>query len=58
MKKLAHTSPFLLLLLPVFMMIVLTISVNANRTNRNDDAAIKTTTSSKSILQTAVSFFN
>ncbi|MBC7418629.1 MAG: hypothetical protein H7325_10790 [Pedobacter sp.] len=58
MKKLAHTSPFLLLLLPVFMMIVLTISVNAGQKNRNDDASIKTTTTSKSILQTAISLFN
>ncbi|MGY3052917.1 hypothetical protein ACVWYG_001113 [Pedobacter sp. UYEF25] len=56
MKKLANTSPFLLLLLPVFMMIVLTISLNTSQINKNEDTAIKTT-SSKSILQTAVSLF-
>lgn len=58
MKRLNNTSPFLLLLLPVFIMIVLMISVNGNRTDRNDSATIKTTTQSKSILQSAVSLFN
>lgn len=44
MKKLTNVSPFLLLLVPVFMMMVLTISSNAITSHQNE-AAIKATAS-------------
>jgi len=42
MKKLTNISPFLLLLVPVFMMMVFTISTNLNAPAQNEEA-IKTT---------------
>ncbi|WP_168202544.1 hypothetical protein [Pedobacter sp. KBS0701] len=55
MKKLANTSPFLLLLLPVFMMIILTLTVN---TNQNDaEIAVKTTKPSGSVVKQATAIF-
>lgn len=55
MKKLTNVSPFLLLLVPVFMMMVLTLTSGTSNT-QNDEVA-KTTTTSKSILKVeAVSF--
>lgn len=40
MKKLANTSPFLLLLIPVFVMILLTF-VTAGSDNQNEEMASK-----------------
>jgi len=55
MKKLANTSPFLLLLLPVFMMIILTLTVN---TNQNDaEIVVKPTKTSGAIVKQATSIF-
>jgi hypothetical protein len=55
MKKLANTSPFLLLLLPVFMMIILTLTVN---TNQNDaEIAVKNTKTSGSVVKQATAIF-
>lgn len=55
MKKLANTSPFLLLLLPVFMMIILTLTVN---TNHNDaEIVVKPTKTSGSIVKQASAIF-
>lgn len=55
MKKLANTSPFLLLLLPVFMMIVLTLTVN---TNQNDaEIVVKPAKASTSIVKQATAIF-
>ncbi|MDQ0641739.1 hypothetical protein QF042_005304 [Pedobacter sp. W3I1] len=55
MKKLANTSPFLLLLLPVFMMIILTLTVN---TNQNDaEIVVKPTKTSGSIVKQATAIF-
>lgn len=51
MKKLANTSPFLLLLVPVFMMIILTLTIN---TNQNDaEVVVKPATSSNTIVKQA-----
>jgi hypothetical protein len=55
MKKLANTSPFLLLLLPVFMMIILTLTVS---TNQNDaEIVIKPAKTSGSIVKQASAIF-
>ncbi|TCD12689.1 hypothetical protein EZ449_01195 [Pedobacter frigidisoli] len=55
MKKLANTSPFLLLLLPVFMMIILTLTVN---TNQNDaEIVVKPAKASTSIVKQATAIF-
>lgn len=55
MKKLANTSPFLLLLVPVFMLIILTLTVN---TNQNDaEIVVKPTKTSGSIVKQATAIF-
>ncbi|MCX2573405.1 hypothetical protein [Pedobacter sandarakinus] len=56
MKKLANTSPFLLLLVPVFMMIILTLTVN---TNQNDaEVVVKSTKgSTTTIVKQATAIF-
>lgn len=55
MKKLANTSPFLLLLVPVFMMIILSLTVN---TNQNDaEIVVKPTKTSGSIVKQATAIF-
>jgi len=55
MKKLANTSPFLLLLVPVFMMIILTLSVSTNQ--KDAEVAVKQTTSSTGIVKQATAIF-
>jgi len=45
MKKLTNVSPFLLLLVPVFMMMVLTITAGPG-TNHGNETALKTTSGS------------
>ncbi|WP_316798916.1 hypothetical protein [Pedobacter frigidisoli] len=54
MKKLANTSPFLLLLVPVFMMIILTLTVN---TNQNDEIVVKPAKTSTAIVKQATALF-
>ena len=55
MKKLANTSPFLLLLLPVFMMIILTLMVS---TNQNDaEIVVKPTKTSGSVVKQVTAIF-
>ncbi|MFC4213215.1 hypothetical protein ACFOWA_18625 [Pedobacter lithocola] len=56
MKKLANTSPFLLLLLPVFMMIVLTLTVNTSQ-NKSDEMVVKPAKASTSIVKQATAIF-
>lgn len=56
MKKLANVSPFLLLLVPVFMMMVLTIANNLTR-SQDEEIAAKATTSVKGIAKvSSISF--
>ncbi|RQO72371.1 hypothetical protein DBR43_14320 [Pedobacter sp. KBW06] len=56
MKKLANVSPFLLLLVPVFMMMVLTIANNVTR-SQDEEIAAKATTSVKGIAKvSSISF--
>jgi len=55
MKKLGNTSPFLLLLLPVFMMIILTLTVS---TNQNDaEIVVKPAKTSNTIITKATAIF-
>jgi hypothetical protein len=55
MKKLGNTSPFLLLLLPVFMMIILTLTVS---TNQNDaEIVVKPAKTSNIIVTKATAIF-
>ncbi|WP_316843133.1 hypothetical protein [Pedobacter psychrodurus] len=55
MKKLGNTSPFLLLLLPVFMMIILTLTIS---TNQNDaEIVVKPAKTSGSIVKQATAIF-
>jgi hypothetical protein len=56
MKRLANVSPFLLLLVPVFMMMVLTVA-NSIGTTQNEEIAAKTTTSVKGIAKVSVFSF-
>ncbi|RDC57187.1 hypothetical protein DU508_08345 [Pedobacter chinensis] len=55
MKKLANTSPFLLLLLPVFMMLILTLMINTNQTDA--EVVVKPATSSNAIVKQATAIF-
>jgi len=55
MKKLANTSPFLLLLLPVFMMIILTLTVSANQNDA--EIVVKPAKSSSTIVTQAKAIF-
>ncbi|GAA4207278.1 hypothetical protein GCM10022289_29440 [Pedobacter jeongneungensis] len=55
MKKLGNTSPFLLLLLPVFMMIILTLTVS---TSQNDaEIVVKPAKGSEAIVKQATAIF-
>ncbi|MNY80769.1 hypothetical protein D3C86_2219860 [compost metagenome] len=56
MKKLANVSPFLLLLVPVFMMMVLTIANSVTNT-QNEEMASKATTSVKGIAKVSTISF-
>lgn len=56
MKKLANVSPFLLLLVPVFMMMVLTIANNVTR-SQDEEIAAKATTSVKEIAKVSTISF-
>jgi len=53
MKKLANVSPFILLLVPVFMMFVLAFATSAISSNQNEELALKTTpsTTTSSIIK-------
>ena len=55
MKKLANTSPFLLLLVPVFMMIILTLTVNTNQTDA--EMVVKPASNSTTIAKQASAIF-
>ena len=55
MKKLANTSPFLLSLLPVFMMIILTLTVS---TGQNDaEIVVKPTKTSGAVVKQVTAIF-
>ncbi|WP_231458933.1 MULTISPECIES: hypothetical protein [unclassified Pedobacter] len=56
MKKLANTSPFLLLLLPVFMMMVFTLTINTNQ-NNTEEVVVKPAKTSGSIVKQATAIF-
>jgi len=56
MKKLSNTSPFLLLLLPVFMMIILSLSINTNSAD-NGEIVVKPAKASTTIVKQATAIF-
>lgn len=56
MKTLANTSPFLLLLVPVFVMILLTFA-KVGSDNRNEDIVSKVPTTQNSPIKVRTSFF-
>ena len=46
MKKLANVSPFLLLLVPVFIMVLLTVTTSVSNSH-NEDVALKASSAAK-----------
>ena len=58
MKKLANVSPFILLLVPVFVMMLLTFTTSINSTNaQQENIAVKSkTTESNSLIKVSTSF--
>jgi len=56
MKKLANTSPFLLLLLPVFMLMVFSLTINTNQ-NANGEIVVKPAKTSTSVVKQATAIF-
>ncbi|WP_316816963.1 hypothetical protein [Pedobacter nyackensis] len=55
MKTLANTSPFLLLLIPVFMMIVLTLT-KVSTDNQNEDLVSKAPAVKSGLIKVASPF--
>lgn len=58
MKKLANVSPFILLLVPVFVMMLLTFTTSINSTDtRQENIAVKSEdTKSNSLIKVTTSF--
>jgi len=56
MKKLSNTSPFLLLLLPFFMMLVFTITLNTQNSN-DEEMVVKPAKTSTSIAKQVSAIF-
>ncbi|KQS41397.1 hypothetical protein [Pedobacter sp. Leaf194] len=56
MKKLANTSPFLLLLLPVFMLMVFSLTINTNQ-NATGEIVVKPAKTSTSVVKQATAIF-
>jgi len=57
MKKLANVSPFILLLLPVFVMMLLTFTTSINSSNEQQNITVKSTaTSNSSLIKVSTSF--
>ncbi len=54
MKNLSNVSPFLLLLFPVFIMMLLTFTMS-DQTNQNEEAVAKTTNNSSNLVIKATS---
>ena len=50
MKKLSNVSPFILLLVPVFIMFVLAFATTTLSSNQNEEVALKTTASTSNNL--------
>ncbi|WP_443937464.1 hypothetical protein [Pedobacter sp. MW01-1-1] len=56
MKNLANTSPFLLLLVPVFMALVFTLTLHANQ--KTDEVVVKPAKTTVSAVKQALVVFN
>jgi len=55
MKNLFNVSPFILLLVPVFVMMILTFTTNANHPDQATEIAAKATVSTTSLDKTTIS---
>lgn len=55
MKKLANVSPFLLLLVPVFIMMLLTFTAG-NTNNQNEEVAVKSSASKVTVAKVSSLF--
>ncbi|MEJ7557266.1 MAG: hypothetical protein WKF66_03090 [Pedobacter sp.] len=51
MKKLSNVSPFILLLVPVFVIMLFALTPNANSNQNDDEIALKSSTSKISIIK-------
>jgi hypothetical protein len=57
MKKLANVSPFILLLVPVFVMMLLTFTTSINSTHDQENIAVKSKTAgSNDMIKVKVTF--
>ncbi len=57
MKKLANVSPFILLLVPVFVMMLLTFTTSINNTEEQENIAVKSKTeTSNALIKVSTSF--
>ncbi len=54
MKKLSNVSPFLLLLFPVFLMLMLTFATS-DKTTQKDELAVKSNTTTTGVIIKATS---
>lgn len=50
MKTLSNISPFILLLVPVFVLLLLTFTTGSNRAGQNDEASAKSTVNTRGPL--------
>ncbi|MCJ0742031.1 hypothetical protein [Pedobacter montanisoli] len=55
MKRLSNVSPFLLLLFPVIMVMLLGITLNSANDNQDTDIVVKTNTPAKTVVKIASS---
>ncbi|WP_410220341.1 hypothetical protein [Pedobacter sp.] len=55
MKRLSNVSPFLLLLFPVIMVMLLGITLNSANDNQDTDIVVKTNTPAKIVVKIASS---
>jgi len=55
MKSLFNISPFLLLLVPAFVMMILTIATSASHADQTSEVAVKTTVTAASLDKASLS---
>jgi hypothetical protein len=56
MKKLTNVSPFILLLVPVFVMMLLTFTTSINSDQEQDNMAAKKASTSQSMTKVSASY--
>lgn len=50
MKKLSNVSPFILVLVPVFMMMIVAFATSSNSVKQNEEMVIKTNPSTSGLI--------